>query len=178
MDLKKIIHTFEGAPSERRVNANQLALFLDGEVYVGGTDTLTNFINICKLAGDSDLLYLEDDVQICSEFENRLKSALEECPKEVVSFFTCKELPRAITAVSFKNHKYSQCVYIPNFRVKQLIDLEPKARKIFRFNDWERIFTLLDGYYYQYFPHLVQQFNWKSTIVDGWIDQSSKYFIG
>lgn len=173
------INTFEGAPKERRDNAIELGKLLDVKPTIGGTDTLTNFINICKSVGDEDLLYMEDDIQICSEFIPRIEDAINEFPNKVITFFYSGYTPTHTKEVPFHRYIYSQCVFIPNQIIKELIFKEPMFREEqYRRNDWEKIFHTLKGTYIRYFPHLVQQFNWKSTIIDGWIDQSSKYFIG
>lgn len=177
--VSKIL-TFDKAPLERRRNAEELGKYLDTEPYIGGTDTLSNFINICKSVGQNDLLYLEDDVQICSEFPTRIKEAIEEYPDKVITFF----YPRSVIQkkpieVNFSQYQFSQCVYIPNKYISKLIQLEPRYRNNYYIhNDWERIFRLLDGTYIRYFPHLVQQYNWKSTIFPGFTDSGSKYFVG
>ena len=71
------IMTFDKAPKKRRENAEKLAFLLKAQIYVGGTDTLDNFIGICKSVGEDDLLYLEDDIEICSNFLTRIKKAID-----------------------------------------------------------------------------------------------------
>lgn len=178
--MKIRIHTFDQAPPMRRDNAEELGKYFDTKPYVGGRDTLTNFINICKSVGPEDLLYLEDDVQVCSEFLYHVDDAIKEYPNKVITFFYGGDfLKKKPVEKSFKEYQYSQCVFIPNNYVKQLIELEPKFRKQYYVpNDWERIFHLLDGTYIRYFPHLVQQYDWESTIFLGYTDKPSRYFVG
>lgn len=172
------ILTFDKAPKERRDNAEELGKLLDTKPYIGGTDTLANFINICNSVGQNDLLYLEDDVQICSEFPIRIKEAVEEYPNKVITFFYPNSCNKRPVEIGFSDYRYSQCVYIPNKYINQLIELEPRFRfRYFIHNDWERIFRLLRGTYIRYFPHLVQQYEWKSTIFNI-VDKPSKYFVG
>ena len=66
--MKIVVSTFDGAPKERRDNADKVAAMLYGTVHVGGTNTLDNFIDILESVGDDDLLYIEDDVKLCKDF--------------------------------------------------------------------------------------------------------------
>lgn len=172
------IMTFDKAPEKRRENAEKLAFLLKAQVYVGGTDTLDNFIGICKSVGKDDLLYLEDDIQICSNFLTRIKKAIEAFPDKMISFFSCDLQDCKVREVPYTWHKFSQCLYIPNKVVKQLLKVAPQFReKKYRDNDWERIFCELKGTYIRYFPHLVQQHEWESTIFDI-IDPRSPFYVG
>ena len=83
------IMTFDKAPEKRRENAEKLAFLLKAQIYVGSTDTLDNFIGICKSVGKDDLLYLEDDIEICSNFLARINKAIKTFPDKMISFFSC-----------------------------------------------------------------------------------------
>ena len=172
------IMTFDKAPKKRRENAEKLAFLLKAQIYVGGTDTLDNFIGICKSVGKDDLLYLEDDIQICSNFLTRINKAIKAFPDKMISFFSCNLKDCKVREVPYTWHRFSQCLYIPNKVVKQLLKVAPQFReRKYKDNDWERVFCELKGTYIRYFPHLVQQYEWESTIFDI-IDPRSTFYVG
>ena len=72
--MKTYILTYKGVAKERYDNALKNAKELNAEVFIGGTDSIKNLTDICKLALDSeqDLLLLEDDVKLCSNIQAKI----------------------------------------------------------------------------------------------------------
>lgn len=163
--MKIVVSTFDGAPKERRDNADKVAAMLYGTVHIGGTNTLDNFIDILESVGDDDLLYIEDDVKLCKDFLYEVNDVIDLYPNKMISFYYGRPLlipePQYIP---YKWHIYSQCLFIPNFVVKQLLNIESVFRHKFKNNNWEMIFHELTGGYIRYYPYLVKPYNWKSTI--------------
>ena len=81
--MKKVVMTFKKAPEQRRNNAEVIANLVEGEVYVGGTSTCDNLVNILKEAND-DVLLFEDDIRILNY---GFDTFIEEYPDTPINFY-------------------------------------------------------------------------------------------
>ena len=178
--MNKFIMTFDGASEARRANAEELATQIEGKVYVGGRHTLDNFQAILELAskGFDDLLLLEDDVNLCSDFLQEVDNAVARFPTSVINFNWQKENIGCF--LPFEVFTELQCVYIPREVVRALLTVLPlfklKQPNLVSTNDHEKLLQYLKGKFYAYPYNLVNQNAWKSTIFSGCIDKPSKYF--
>lgn len=114
------VMTYNGAPKERRDNAERLAKQMNGEVYVGGSNTYQNLLGILDLAinnGNDGVLLLEDDVVIDNGFD-----WAKYCDgTEVVNFY-CRHSAKQGEVIEMpgKMYMFNQCVFFPTFLRKLL----------------------------------------------------------
>ena len=178
--MVKYIMTFKGAPDARRANAELLATQIGGNVYEGSRRTIDNLQAILELAskGFDDLLLLEDDVNLCSDFLQEVDNAVARFPTSVINFNWQKENIGCF--LPFSIFTELQCVYIPREVVRALLTVLPlfrlKQPNFVYTNDHEKLLQYLKGEFYAYPYNLVNQNAWKSTIFGGCIDKPSKYF--
>src|SRR5574344_1506826 len=109
--MVKYIMTFKGAPDARRANDELLATQLGGNVYEGSRSTIDNLQDILELAskGFDDLLLLEDDVNLCSDFLQEVGNAVARFPTSVINFNWQKENIGCF--LPFEIFTELQCVY-------------------------------------------------------------------
>lgn len=180
MIINKFIMTFDGAPEARRANAEELATQIEGKVYVGGRHTLDNFQAILEECKNTDLLMLEDDVTLCKDFTNLINQEITDKPTDIINFHECvikggRYLPLSV-------YTGLQCVYIPNNRVKELLDwgikeFRLKQPNLVDKNDHEKLLQILPGMFYATKYCLVCQHEWKSEIFKNHIDIHTNWFI-
>lgn len=176
-----VVSTFSTAPKERLDNAKQLAESLNGTIHIGGTNYTDNFIDILKNT-DDDLLYLEDDIEVCTNFLDRVQDALKDKePDKIVSFFRLFSAPNTDKEPI---HLFSemQCLYIPKVCFKPIIDRLDYFKDNFadyKHNNTEMLIACTSALkeFYIHLPCLVQQHKWNSTISPNWIDTQTKYYI-
>ena len=105
-----VIHTFSDAPEERRNNAEiiKTALGDNAYIYVGGTNTCENWVNILKEYSTESLLLLEDDIRLGDNFLDRVQEYINLYPDFVLNFYFNSgntELPFLRDAVCFPTIK-------------------------------------------------------------------------
>lgn len=174
------IMTFEGAPKQRRDNAEAIAEQIGGKVYVGGKCTTDNFEAILQQCGDEPLLMLEDDVTPCNNFNEVIAKEIAKRPDDIINCHS--QLIRGGRYIPLNIYTGLQCVYIPNHAVKDLLEIAiPNFRlrqpNLVKLNDHDKIFQQLEGDYYATRYCLVCQKTWDSEIFHGWVDEHTKWFI-
>lgn len=87
--------------------------FKDAGPYV--STAFYNFQRTMKMAGNSDLLYLEDDIILCDNFLQRIEKAKSEYPNEVIQFFSMrnKDLTIGTRREPGSSYMMMQCTYFP-----------------------------------------------------------------
>jgi hypothetical protein len=116
--MKIIINTFENAPQERLDNANTLLQTLteagaDAEIFTGGTNLVQNIVDIANIYKDTDILLIEDDVQLCTDFLQEIQNAIEVLPNRVINFHYNERSVSKISVLASSRYAYNQCVYLP-----------------------------------------------------------------
>ena len=114
------VMTFDGAPKERRDNAERLAKQMKGAVYVGGADTYLNLLDMleeAELDGAKGILLLEDDVVIDDGFDWE-----QYCDGSFVVNFYCRKSRKhgEVKVMPGKAYLFNQCVFLPTFLYKLL----------------------------------------------------------
>ena len=178
--MNKFIMTFDGASEARRANAEELATQIEGKVYVGGRHTLDNFQAILEECKNTDLLMLEDDVTLCKNFTNLINQEITDKPTDIINFHESdikggRYLPLSV-------YTDLQCVYIPNNRIKELLDwgikeFRLKQPNLVDMNDHDKLLQILPGMFYATEYCLVCQHEWKSEIFKNHIDIHTNRFI-
>jgi GR25 family glycosyltransferase involved in LPS biosynthesis len=171
--MLKVILTVDNATQERLDNAKFLANELQGQVHTANhlICSVRGFAKICKQAVDlnEDLLVLEDDVELCSDFLNKVNNAIEKYPNDLINFFnmTSATYTKKNSGMFFL---WNQCLYIPIDICKMITTKTEKFLNqypIHRMNQDVLIKHCLaeEGLaYVQYYPSLVQHKTWESTI--------------
>lgn len=170
--MKTYILTFKGVAKERYDNALKNAKELNAEVFIGGTDSIKNLTDICKLALDSeqDLLLLEDDVKLCSNIQTKINEYINIYKDTIINFFYNNKSSKT-ERLLLRNFMWSQCVYIPLKYLKIIIDKESWFRELYPYyirtkqHDIFIGYCLMNkGYFISVKPCLVQHLNFVSSI--------------
>lgn len=171
--MLKIILTVDNAPQERVYNATNLATAIEGEVYIANhlKCSVRGFTDVCKKAVelDEDLLVLEDDVELCTDFLAKVEKAIGKYPNELINFYnmTDSKITKKLSGIRFL---WNQCLYIPVDICRLIVEIsEPflKQYPVHRMNQDVLIKHCLniEGLsYVQHYPSLVQHKAWVSTI--------------
>lgn len=171
--MLKIILTVDNAPQERLDNATNLASIIEGEVYIANhlICSVRGFTDVCRKAIElnDDLLVIEDDVELCTDFLSKVEKAIGKYPNELINFYnmTTSKVVKKNLGVQFL---WNQCLYIPVDICKLIVEIsEPflKQYPVHRMNQDVLIKHCLniEGLsYVQHYPSLVQHKPWISTI--------------
>lgn len=168
------IFSFDKAPTERVTNRESLANQLDAQVFIGGNNTCTNFVNLLKLAKGKDLLLIEDDVQLCNDFTPILDDVLSQYPDTVINFHYNEKTSTTTDYHPATKYAYNQCVYFPKRIVNKLIPPCTAFIKMYPYyvNKGDYAIQIKYGlmkcneYFLAYEPKLVKHLNFTSTLGD------------
>ena len=79
-----------------------------------GYGAIPTFIK-CMCNDDNNLLYFEDDVILCHNFEEKIKKAIEELGDDkVIQFFTLKKSINETSLKTGSTYCQNQCFYMPS----------------------------------------------------------------
>ena len=171
--MLKIVLTVDNAPKERLDNATNLATAIEGEVFTANhlKCSVRGFTEICRKAVelDEDLLVLEDDVELCTDFLSKVEKAINKYPTDLINFYnmTNSKVTKKLPGIKFL---WNQCLYIPVDICRLIVETsEPflKQYPIHRMNQDVLIKHCLNTEelaYVQHYPSLVQHEAWVSTI--------------
>lgn len=156
-------------------------------------NVFTNHLSLFNIEDEYDgIVILEDDVQLCKDFKNKLVAVLEQHPGEVVSFFesACTRGQLHSEHRKGRNFNWCQCNYYPREVAKRLGDPEmlPRFEDYFysKLNEpWnypiDRYIPFVLAYYkidyWMEVPFLVQHLPLKSNFKGRPINRQSKFFI-
>lgn len=160
-------------------------------VIMSGRDGLfERFVNIFKTDADGVVL-LEDDVQLCKNFQTRCEELIGSRQNEVISMFesACSRNELHSEYRAGGRYLWNQCNYFPKFVCDELI----KPENVASFREWYKtkysVWTYPSdtyvGYvlnkmklkYWMQVPFLVQHLDFKSTLGPRSTNRQSKYFI-
>lgn len=84
------------------------------EVYVDyDKDPVKAFAGVMKMGGNDAFVRLEDDIELTSDFQNKLGSVVSKYPDKVISFFTTKKSVKETCLMRGRTLLMIQCVYFP-----------------------------------------------------------------
>lgn len=180
--MKTVIFTFEGASESRQENAKKLSEQLGAEIYIGGTDTIKNTTDICKKYND-DLLILEDDVSLCENFKELVKTVIDNYSDRVINFhYNCFPDKRSkietlkglnLYKISGMNYIWNQCFYVPTKIREKIIDSEKGFRRTYPFyvrTKQQDVFIancIRETSFIAVYPSLVTHLDFGSSIREG-----------
>lgn len=134
-------------------------------------DAMGNFLNSLTIS-EKPCVHMEDDIELCSEFQEKILEAISKYPNRVINFFSMrkkgKELGRPYEETGSK-YLMNQCFYLPKGYGLQIAEY---------YKNWDRkeehptgLDLLVADFlksrkerYIQWFPHLVNHKVSKSLI--------------
>lgn len=166
---------------------------LDLSVKMSGREKLfENFINVFNIENDSiGLVFLEDDVQLCKDFQNRCENLIKSRPNEVISMFesACSKRELHSEYRSGRVYQWNQCNYFPKFVCNELA----KENNVLEFKEWYKkhykvwaypsdtyiayVLSKMKLKYWMQVPFLVQHLDFKSTLGNRPTNRQSRFFI-
>lgn len=134
-------------------------------------DAMGSFLNAITYT-DKPFVHLEDDIELCNGFMEKITSAIAQYPNQIINFFSLRkkdyELGRPYEELGSK-FMMNQCNYFPAGYGAEIAEF---------YKTWERKIEHPTGYdilmadwmkskkmkYIQWFPHLVNHLECKSLI--------------
>lgn len=134
-------------------------------------DAMGNFLNSMRMT-DKPCVHIEDDIELCDNFVEKITAAVNEYPNYIINFFSLRKEDYEIGKPHFvagSRFMMNQCFYIPAGVGQQIADY---------YEQWVRKHEHPTGYdllmadfmkdnkmrYVQWFPHLVNHIECKSLI--------------
>lgn len=178
--MKTVIFTYDKAPEERTQNVSKLKEQLNAEVFIGGSDTVKNLVDLCKQYNE-DLLILEDDVELCRDFKELTSLVISKHNDSVINFhYNC--LPKSSNVEKFNGlnlirtdgskYIWNQCFYLPNNARKLIVENEREFRRAYPYyvrtkqQDVYIAYCIRDSEFIAVYPSLVKHLDFGSTIRD------------
>ena len=132
---------------------------------------METFMKSIEMSQNEDCLNLEDDIILCDDFMNEVNKVVTKYPDKVISFFTLKDVKKT-TEMSGRTFCMNQCVYMPKWFNKILLDYYPRWKQTERGKanptgyDYMMgdLLSLLGVKYILSVPCLVQHMEMKSRI--------------
>jgi hypothetical protein len=141
------------------------------ETCYAGNATQT-YLKSCAMAEGKASLNMEDDVQLTSNFLEKIKAEIQKNPEKVITFFTLKSSITETTEMPGRTFCMAQCVYQPGWFNKAMLEYHPLWEQTERGKqqghalDYMMADYLADHKmtYILYQPSLVQHLEMKSRI--------------
>lgn len=135
-------------------------------------NAMETFMKSVEMSRDDDCLNLEDDIILCDNFLERVNEVIARHPDKMISFFTLKNRPMGDNVESSKTFCMNQCVYMPKWLNRLLIQYYPKWINTSRGKDnptgydymMSDLLDIIKEKYILYQPSLVQHIEMKSRI--------------
>lgn len=136
-------------------------------------NVMANFINSMRYT-ESPCIHLEDDIELCDGFYEKVRAAVKSNPDKVINFFSMRKEDYDIGKphlVAGSRYLMNQCYYLPAHYGPMIAKFfesweRPKKEHLFGGTD-----TLISDFlksrkekYLQWFPHLVNHLEGKSLI--------------
>lgn len=173
---------------DRRANVKKIKLQIPHlEIFTDTEgDGYGNFFDICQAINGTGGVVLEDDVQLCRDFTQRLEAIVaDKGLKNVISFFERPKVNLETGFVGGSNFFWMQCVYLPPGLPEKIIGYYERF-KAERPKQWQGMATdRLIGYtlvkermkYWRIRPTLVQHLPFPSVIGHRPTNRQTPYFI-
>lgn len=134
-------------------------------------DAMGSFLSAMTYT-EKPFVHLEDDIELCDNFVEKITEAIRSCPNNIINFFSLRkkdyELQRPYEEIGSK-FMMNQCTYIPAGYGKEIFEFykiwerkeeHPTGNDIL-IADWLKS---RKEKYIQWFPHLVNHLEGKSLI--------------
>ena len=116
-----------------------------------------NFINQLEQISNDDVILMEDDIILCRNFENRIKTAIQSYPDAIINFFYPLYKKETFKMYLFS---FNQCTYYPKELLQKIVKCVKENRKKLICYTPEKIIryavSKLKLPVYLYYPCLVQ----------------------
>jgi hypothetical protein len=183
------------ANSEERIsNSNIIKKEIPNlHLYTGDNDNIfQKYINCFKINNEYDgVVVLEDDIQLCRFFFEKINTIIENNSNNVISFFEKPNSKKELFSSYRKGSEFlfNQCNYYPKYICDLMLDnqniLEFKNTYFEKYKVWVAPIDLyigfvLDKYKIKYLmnvPFLVQHLPFKSMLGNRSTKRQTKYFI-
>ena len=127
-----------------------------------------HFLESLKLIKDEDAVLMEDDLQLCQNFEQEIEKIIEKYPNHIINFFSS---PAQYFSSHFSNSfSFNQCTYYPKGILNKII---PLVEELIKNGNKETYCWYMDCAIkrlgipiYNYRPTLVQHIDKKSLIAN------------
>lgn len=134
-------------------------------------DAMGNFLNSMNMT-ENPAVHLEDDIELCDGFYEKIVAAVEQYPDYIINFFSLRKKDYELRKPYFETGSkfmMNQCFYIPAGAGPQIAKFwETWPRKVehptgydILMADWMKSRKMK---YVQWFPHLVNHVECKSLI--------------
>lgn len=155
----------------RTTNERKLDKSLEQIKYEKLIDTehkpVKSFIEQLEYISDYDAVFLEDDIELCNNFKERIEKAISEYPDRVINFFS--QPMTYFTTKEFQTFYFNQCTYYPKGIAKELATI---MRRIEEDNPGKYQYDVLESKalkelnmkHIQYRPCLIQHLDFKSLV--------------
>lgn len=139
-----------------------------------------SFIEQLEIISDYDSVLLEDDIELCDNFKERIEKAISEYPDRIINFFS---QPRTYFKTNeFQTYYFNQCTYYPKGLAKELAK---EMRKIEEENPGKYQYDVLESKallkmglkHIQYRPCLIQHLDFKSLVGNVSKGRITPYYI-
>lgn len=126
-----------------------------------------SFIEQLEIISDYDAVFLEDDIQLCRNFKEKIESIIKQYPNRLINFFTSPS--HYFETKEEQVFFFNQCTYYPK-RLAKKIAKEMKKIEVEEPNKYQydvlesKALYSLQLKHIQYRPCLVQHLDFKSLI--------------
>ena len=136
-----------------------------------------------KEISNEDCVFMEDDIILCSNFEDKIMTVIRKNPTKIINFYYQPlqyQISKEITGSQFL---YNQCVYYPKgVAYKIACEMEKLLNEGFKFDQYDRLqakaMERLGLTFYSYRPMLVQHKGIKSLLKNHFLNSfRTIYFI-
>ena len=142
-----------------------------------------SFIKQMRIISKTNSLFMEDDIILCENFEEKVQEVVKRYPNQVINFFY-QPLAYLFTGkVKGEKFLYNQCVYYPKGIAKKIADeMERLVEEGIKWTQYDEIQAVamknLGIDFINYRPCLVQHIGKNSLLGNNWIfDAKTIYFI-
>lgn len=136
-----------------------------------------------KKISKSNSIFMEDDIILCKDFENRINEVIKKYPNQIINFYfqplqyQVKGLRRG------KDFLFNQCVYYPRYITSKIAkEMEILLEEGFKFDQYDRLqakaMERLGIDFISYRPMLVQHKKGPSLLNNNWTNGAQTiYFV-
>ena len=139
-----------------------------------------SFIEQLEIISDYDAVFLEDDVQLCRNFKQRIEDIIKVYPDRVINFFTAPT--NYFMTREAQTFFFNQCTYYPKGLAKEIAremrDIESKEPGKHQYDVLESMaLKNMELKHIQYRPCLVQHLDFKSLVGNRDNYRITPYFV-
>lgn len=124
---------------------------------LNATDAYKAALSLGVSKSGNGFIFMEDDVELCADFESRIIKAIEDNPNRIINFTAFNIKEDGIYPNKGKDFILTQCVYFPKNIAKILTEEVVKTQKLHYYDrDSALVLNKYRINYLTYYPSLVQ----------------------